>query len=58
MLSPIIIPRRNSNTHGGFATSDRTDEVIDHARQAAADLLGCEMNEVVFGNNMTSLTLR
>ncbi|MFN8442526.1 MAG: cysteine desulfurase-like protein [Caldilineaceae bacterium] len=48
--------RRNSNTHGGFETSNRTDEVIDHARQASADLLGAETSEVVFGNNMTSLT--
>ena len=30
--------------------------VIDHARQAAADLLGAETDEIVFGNNMTSLT--
>lgn len=48
--------RRNSNTHGGFETSDRTDAVIEHARQASADLLGAETSEVVFGNNMTSLT--
>ncbi len=48
--------RRNSNTHGNFATSDLTDQVIDHARQASADLLGADTQEVVFGNNMTSLT--
>lgn len=47
--------RRNANTHGVFETSRRTDQVIDHARQAAADLLGASPREVIFGNNMTSL---
>ena len=50
------LTRRNSNTHGVFETSRRTDETIDHARQAVADLLGADPDEVVFGNNMTSLT--
>ena len=48
--------RRNSNTHGVFETSIRSDAVIDNARQAAADLLGAQTTEIVFGNNMTSLT--
>lgn len=48
--------RRNSNTHGLFETSVRTDAVIEGAHRAAADLLGCDADEVVFGNNMTSLT--
>lgn len=48
--------RRNSNTHGKFETSVRTDAVIEAAHRAAADLLGCDADEVVFGNNMTSLT--
>jgi len=48
--------RRNANTHGEFITSHRTDITITEARQAAADLLGAESDEVVFGNNMTSLT--
>lgn len=48
--------RRNANTHGVFATSRLSDETIDQARQAAADLLGAAPKEVVFGNNMTSLT--
>ena len=48
--------RRNANTHGVFATSRRSDIVIDDARQAAADLLGATPAEIVFGNNMTSLT--
>ncbi len=46
----------NANTHGAFATSRRTDETIDAARAAMADLLGCAADEVVFGPNMTTLT--
>ena len=46
----------NSNVHGSFATSRRTDECIDSARAAVADLLGCDPDEVVFGANMTTLT--
>ena len=47
--------RRNANTHGLFETSKRTDVTIERARQAAADLVGSEPGEIVFGNNMTSL---
>jgi cysteine desulfurase family protein (TIGR01976 family) len=46
----------NANTHGAFATSKRTDETIEAAHAAMADLLGCGPDEVVFGPNMTSLT--
>lgn len=48
--------RCNSNSHGIFETSRRTDIVIAEAHAAMADLLGCEADEVIFGNNMTSLT--
>lgn len=48
--------RRNANTHGLFETSRRTDAVIEGARQAAADLVGAQPHEIVFGNNMTTLT--
>lgn len=48
--------RSNSNTHGRFATSRRSDETIAAAHAAAADLLGCNAGEVVFGPNMTTLT--
>lgn len=47
--------RSNANTHGPFATSRRSDAIIDNARQAAADLLGADTDEIVFGNNMTTL---
>lgn len=62
VVRPVIdamvdyLTRRNANTHGLFETSRRTDEVVASARQAAADLLGATPEEIVFGNNMTSLT--
>ncbi len=46
----------NANTHGVFATSRKTDEMLAAAHRAAADFLGCDADEVVFGQNMTSLT--
>jgi cysteine desulfurase family protein (TIGR01976 family) len=46
----------NSNTHGAFVTSRRSDETIESAHAAMADFLGCDADEVVFGPNMTSLT--
>jgi cysteine desulfurase family protein (TIGR01976 family) len=46
----------NSNTHGAFQTSARTDDSIAVAHAAMADFLGCEPDEVVFGPNMTTLT--
>ena len=46
----------NANTHGAFATSQRTDETIAAAHTGMADLLGCDPDEVVFGPNMTTLT--
>lgn len=46
----------NANTHGAFATSRRTDAILAAAHRAAADFLGCDADEVVFGQNMTSLT--
>lgn len=52
------LTRRNANTHGAFITSRRTDEIIDRARAAAADLLGAEQDEVIFGPNMTTLTFQ
>jgi len=48
--------RSNANTHGAFATSQRSDGIIAGAHAAVADLLGCATDEVVFGPNMTTLT--
>lgn len=46
----------NSNTHWGYPTSAETDELIADSRSAFADMLNCDPNEIVFGQNMTSLT--
>jgi cysteine desulfurase family protein (TIGR01976 family) len=46
-----------SNTHGAFRTSREIDELIDEAHRAGAGFLGCEPDEVVFGQNATSLLL-
>src|SRR5215831_11265525 len=46
----------NANTHGAFATSRRSDVLIEQAHHAMADFLGCSSDEVVFGPNMTTLT--
>ncbi len=45
-----------SNLGGSFATSDEVGEVTDAARAAGADLFNAEPDEIVFGQNMTSLT--
>jgi cysteine desulfurase family protein (TIGR01976 family) len=46
----------NANTGGAFLTSRRTEEIIAHARGAMADLFHCDKDEVVFGQNMTTIT--
>ena len=51
------LANRNANDGGLFATSLEVGELVESARQAVADLLGCEdANSVVFGPNMTTLT--
>ncbi len=47
----------NANSHGHFVTSQRSDGIIGQARLAMADFLNAPTpQEIVFGNNMTSLT--
>ena len=48
----------NANIQGGFSTSDAVDALIEDAHQAVADLLNApSRDEIVFGQNMTTLTL-
>ncbi len=48
----------NANVGGPFSTSRHTDEIVDSARQSMADFYhAAEPSEVVFGANMTTLTL-
>src|SRR5579863_10032110 len=50
------LSRDNSNTSGAYATGRRTDAMISEARAAMADFLHCAADEVIFGQNMTTLT--
>jgi cysteine desulfurase family protein (TIGR01976 family) len=46
----------NANTCGAFETSRRNDAMIAATRAALADFLNCDPSEVVFGQNMTTIT--
>ncbi len=48
--------RHNANTGGAFVTSRQTDAGIAAAREAMADFFHCTADEVVFGQNMTTIT--
>ena len=48
--------RGGANLHGPFPTSVETEEILRDTRQAMADLLGTEPEEIAFGANMTTLT--
>jgi cysteine desulfurase family protein (TIGR01976 family) len=46
----------NANTHWQYPTSEETDAILMSAREAAADLLNAQRDEIVFGANMSTLT--
>ena len=46
----------NANHGGAFATSERSDAIVDGAHAALADLLGVDPDEITLGPNMTTLT--
>ena len=48
--------KSNANTCGAFATSRSNDALIASARAAMADFFHCDADEVVFGQNMTTIT--
>ena len=48
--------RGGANLHGAFPTSVETEEILRDTRQAVADFLGADPDEVAFGANMTTLT--
>jgi cysteine desulfurase family protein (TIGR01976 family) len=51
------LQRDNANHNGVFATSQRSDAMLQEAHQAMADMLGAaSADEIVFGPNMTTLT--
>jgi cysteine desulfurase family protein (TIGR01976 family) len=45
----------NANLGGAFAASRRSDELVEQAHATAARFLGCQADETVFGQNMTTL---
>ena len=48
----------NANHEGAFATSQASDAMLDEAHRAMADFYNASSpSEIIFGNNMTSLTL-
>ena len=52
------LTQHNANHDGAFATSRESDAVLDEAHRAMADFVNASRpEEIVFGNNMTSLTL-
>lgn len=53
-----VYRRCNANSHGHFATSRESDQMVGAARAAAATFLGAgEPDSIVFGANMTTLAL-
>src|SRR5436190_19760660 len=46
----------NANHGGAFATSKRSDAIVEDAHAALADVLGVESDEITLGPNMTTLT--
>lgn len=46
----------NANTHWEYPTSNETDQIIDNSRETMAEFLNASPGEIVFGQNMTSLT--
>jgi len=55
-LSDYLL-HHNANTHWHYPTSEETDAALAAARAALGDLLGAAGDEIVFGANMTTLTL-
>lgn len=51
-----FMSKGGSNIHGRFTASLESEAVMDNARGAVADFFGAQPNEIVFGQNMTSLT--
>lgn len=46
----------NANTHWEYPSSSETDQIIEDSRETIAEFLNASSNEIVFGQNMTSLT--
>ena len=47
----------NANTHWAYPTSAETDAALEHAREVFAGFFNGSADEIVFGANMTALTM-
>jgi cysteine desulfurase family protein (TIGR01976 family) len=47
-----------ANAHGLFPHAEATDALVSSTRHVCAELLGSEPDSIVFGESMTSLTMR
>ncbi len=47
----------NANSHWGFPESERSDAMVEDAREVFAAFTGGRPEEIVFGANMTTLTM-
>src|SRR5918994_4704365 len=47
----------NANTHWAYPTSSETDAALEYSREVCAEFLNASPTEIVFGANMTTLTL-
>lgn len=47
-----------ANVGGTFQTATETEQIVQNAREHVAELIGADADEVVFGENMTSLAFR
>ena len=57
VIDAIAVYLRESNANVGapYETSRRTDSLVEHAHERAADFLGSTPGEVAFGQSMTAL---
>ena len=46
----------NANTHWEYPSSTETDTIIENSRETLAEFINADASEIVFGQNMTSLT--
>lgn len=47
-----------ANVGGVFPTAIETEQIVQNAREHVAEFIGADANEIVFGENMTSLAFR
>jgi cysteine desulfurase family protein (TIGR01976 family) len=56
-MGTLAASGHNANTHGPFAAAAECDALLERARATVGRLLGADPGGVVFGANMTTMTL-